>query len=170
MDSIVLQKLYVTDTRGNVNVYNPGDTIKKNVTKKLNNIQLSKIVEMVRKNQVWTDYEYNVLLDVYELMTSKNNTDIVDYYNMFQDVTNSDRSFGSIVSYFCIVRKMDNTSHYTGFNNPSQKLLDIAIKRNPQRYDNTLDVTDKLDALLDDILKEDNWYTMGGPTYPPFLY
>ena len=146
---INVQTTYVSDSRGNVTQYNPGDLINGAKYNKLNPIQKTRFIKKPRaERNKYSVLEYTTMAEVY-IFGSKKGYSLDDMYSEFvRRLPNSEASREGVICYICIIRGLDVTSGYKGFNNPAQTLVNVLTEIDSDRFDVTADIEDKIDTLL----------------------
>jgi hypothetical protein len=100
----------------------------------------------------YTVDEFKAMVDIY-LKNEATNSNLEDYWQQYLESmpsTDISRRAG-VICYFCILRGLDNTNNYIGFNNPAAALLGVLEEVDPDRFDTGADIDTKLDSLLADI-------------------
>ena len=146
---INIQKTFVSDSRGNVTQYNPGDLINGVKYNNLNTIQKSRFIKKPRaERNKYSVVEYTTMAEVY-IVGSTQGWSLDDMYTEFvRRLPNSEASREGVICYICIIRGLDITSGYKGFNNPAQTLVNILNEIDDDRFDLTADIEEKIDTLL----------------------
>jgi hypothetical protein len=146
---ICTTKTYVSDARGNIKVYRPGVTVPIAVYQKFNTIQKAKFTKKPTDSRhQYTIEEFNAMAEVY-MKLSKTESPLECYWDEFlRAVPDTNANREGVICYFCIIRGYDNSSSYTGFNNPAKELAIILEDIDPKRFGSDNNVEDKIDALL----------------------
>jgi|DEB0MinimDraft_10_1074344.scaffolds.fasta_scaffold28639_3 hypothetical protein len=96
----------------------------------------------------YSDQEYTTMAQIY-LEFADQNVSLEDYWVEFtRRLPNSLASREGFICYICIIRGLDVTNPYKGFNNPAQRLVQILNTIDPDRFEPESNIEDKIDALL----------------------
>lgn len=96
----------------------------------------------------YSDQEYTTMAQIYLEFTDQN-VSLEEYWAEFtRRLPTSLASRDGVICYICIIRGLDVTNHYKGFNNPAQRLVQILNTIDPDRFEPESDIEDKIDALL----------------------
>ena len=106
----------------------------------------------INKPRMTTGYsnaEFTAMKDIYLDFCNTNKT-LEDYWQEYQlRMPESNANRAGVICYFCIIRGLDNQTHYVGYKNPAQALQNILWEEDSDRFDCvTNDIEGKLDALI----------------------
>ncbi len=102
-----------------------------------------------RMSTGYSNAEFTAMKDIYLEFCNTNKT-LEDYWQEYQlRMPESQANRAGVICYFCIIRGLDNQTHYEGFKNPAQALQNILWEEDNDRFDGvTTDIEGKIDALI----------------------